>query len=93
LDFVTLKYTPGGSPVWVQRYDRPRHRDDTPAGISVDHQGNVFVAGTANGSYSDYATLKYSAGGTLLWERLLDGPRGRQDSVSALGVDANGNAL
>jgi hypothetical protein len=39
----------------------------------------------------DYATIKYDAQGSLLWERRYDGPDTSYDEAVALAVDASGN--
>jgi len=80
---------------WTALYNGPADRDESPAGMLRDGAGNLYVAGTstqANGS-TDILLLKYSASGTLLWERLFDGSAGGDDVATGLALDGVGNCV
>lgn len=95
-DFYTAKYAGAdGSLLWERRYDG-NGADDRPAGLQVDRQGNVVVAGSSAGWEGDvdFYTAKYAAAdGTLLWERRYNGPLNFSDHANALALDAQGNVL
>ena len=78
---------------WVARYNGPGNGYDWASAVAVDSDGNVYVTGESPGSgtYSDYATIKYAAAGTLLWERRYNGPGNGDDCAYPLAVDSDGN--
>ncbi|MBI4602845.1 MAG: hypothetical protein HY721_12885 [Planctomycetes bacterium] len=88
-DFVTLKYSPSGDLLWEARYDGPGGSEDWPAALAADAADNVYVTGFSRGAGTsgDYATLKYSPAGDLLWEARYDGPGNDWDEAAALAVD------
>ena len=92
-DYVTVKYSGVGVPLWTNRYDGPANDYDTPYAAAVDGEGNVFVTGTSagNGSCDDYATIKYSSAGVPLWTNRYDGPGNGCDAAYAVAVSSNGN--
>lgn len=61
-DFVSIKYAPNGDTLWVRRYNGPENFGDQGNAIGLDNNGNVFVAGTIDGSATglDFGTIKYS---------------------------------
>jgi len=60
-DLTSIKYNSDGVQQWVQTYDGPAHSTDSGFDITLDMQGNVYVAGsTDSGSGIDYATIKYA---------------------------------
>lgn len=70
-DIVTIKYNPLGDTAWVRTYNGSANSDDEGTAITVDGQGNVYVAGyvTLTLKYKDMILLKYNSSGTLLWAR------------------------
>jgi len=94
IDYVTIKYSGAGEPLWTNRYDGPANGVDEPSGIAVDSDGNVFVTGGSAGvgTFNDYATIKYSSTGDLLWENRYDYSISG-DWAAAIAVDGNGNVF
>ena len=92
-DFVTIKYDPNGTALWVARYAGPGGNDDFVRGIALDGQGNVYVTGSSVGLTTafDYATVKYSPDGLEQWVARYNGPGSYNDEPSGLAVDAQGN--
>ncbi|MCX6134952.1 MAG: SBBP repeat-containing protein [Ignavibacteriales bacterium] len=96
-DYLVLKYTATGTRIWERRYDGPRHEDDRVASIAADASGNIFVTGSSqlggtDPNWSDFSTLKYSPGGTLLWAKQYNGPANSGDMAYGIAVDDAGNA-
>jgi hypothetical protein len=92
-DYATIKYSPVGSVLWVRRYNGPGNGDDVATNIAVDELGNVYVTGFCSSSETstDYATIKYSPTGQLLWVRRYNGPGSYRDEGNALVLDHSGN--
>jgi outer membrane protein assembly factor BamB len=84
-DFITIKYSPGGTELWVRRYDSG-NGEDVPSAIACDESG-IYVTGTSNG---EYTTIKYDFSGVQQWVRSYNGGFG-SDSPADLIVDAAGN--
>ncbi len=85
LDFVVIKYFPNGDTAWVRRRDFGG--DDSPSGLAVDAQGNVYVSGTTGNNR--IATVKYSSTGQPVWSRMFDS----RAQGNGLGLDAEGNVI
>lgn len=95
-DVLTLKYSPGGTLVWSDRYDGPSSDYDEGRAIILDHSGNVYVTGLSrsNGklwSSDDYVTIKYSSAGIRQWIARYDGTGNEYDQAAAIALDASGN--
>ncbi len=96
-DYVTIKYSSAGVPVWTNRYGGPGNGNDVAAALAVDASGNVVVTGSseASDSYPDYATIKYSGAGLPLWTNRYryNGPEISLNNPCAVAVDASGNVF
>ncbi len=93
VDFATIKYSPAGKRLWVQRYDGLQSRDDNARAIAVDGSGNVFVTGIANRTDGDsIMTIKYNTNGKPLWSQRVDDQVSAIHQVGAIAVDGSGNA-
>lgn len=94
---VTLNIISGQvSTAWVNRYNGPGNGIDEACAVAVDDLGNVYVTGKseANGTYIDFATIKYNSEGVEQWVAWYDGPgTGVEDldSPYAMVVDDLGN--
>jgi len=91
-DYATIKYYPNGETAWVRRYDGPGGGWDVVCEVAVDNSSNVYVTGFSMDSTTDfdYATIRYSPDGEIVWVRRYDGPISRGDQASAMMVDASG---
>ena len=95
-DLTTIKYKPNGDTAWVRRYDGPGNSDDQAWALALDDSGNVYATGYSDRNISaainqDYATVKYSADGTIKWITRYNGPGDMGDVAYALAVDDSGN--
>jgi len=93
-DFVTIKYSPTGDEVWVQRWDSDFHQSDGARDIALDPFGNVLVSGLAyrGGNAWDCVTVKYDPAGVEQWASVYSGSLGDFDEGYALAVDNSGNS-
>lgn len=90
-DIATLKYTPAGAQVWVQRYDGGFNSDDRAYAMVLDDTANVYVAGfSKNASNTDYITVKYDSAGTQKFALRYNSQYNASDEVNAIAVK-NGN--
>jgi len=97
-DYVTIKYSSTGMPLWTNRYDGSASSDDHALAIAVDGNGNAFVTGVSastNGPLYryQYATIKYSSEGAPLWTNRYGGPANYDDWARAIAVDSSGNVF
>jgi hypothetical protein len=93
-DYVTIKYSSDGVPLWTNRYKGPANSEDYASAMAVDVGGNVIVTGFSyNGLSYDYATIKYSSGGLPLWTNRYNGSGNGTDLARAIAVDGSGNAF
>jgi uncharacterized delta-60 repeat protein len=92
-DYVTIKYSASGVPLWINRYNGPSNGDDHAKALAVDSSGNVFVTGSSSNASSglDWVTVAYSADGGPLWTNRYNGPGNGEDRASAIAVDSRGN--
>lgn len=84
-DFFTIKYNSDGNEKWISRYnggDKP----DYPSDICVDKEGNVYVTGY---SQITYTTVKYNANGEEEWVKNCSGVD--HGWASSIALDGWGN--
>jgi uncharacterized delta-60 repeat protein len=94
-DFITIKYDRNGKEEWARRYDGPGSGWDFGRRIVVTPDGCAYVTGDSTGANgdTDYATLKYSPDGTLLWCRRYDGEGGSADVALGLALRPGGGVV
>jgi hypothetical protein len=93
--FLTIKYSCAGEPLWTNRCNGPAKGWDAARGVAVDAAGNVLVTGafTAVDGWREYATIKLSSAGVLLWINHYHGPGKGDDIPCAVAIDANDNII
>jgi hypothetical protein len=94
-DYLVVKFGPDGTQRWAQRYDGPGVNSDFAEQVVADAAGNVYATGFSYGADFDYdwATLKFAADGTLLWERRLDAPGRSDDRAADMALLPGGNVV
>lgn len=92
-DFLTISYTSEGVERWVARYNGPGNGEARVAGIAVDRNGGVYVAGATaefNATMA-FTTIKYDHLGIRQWVARDIDPARRNCFVNALALDNSGN--
>ncbi|MFN8510573.1 MAG: SBBP repeat-containing protein [Deinococcaceae bacterium] len=92
-DVFIRKYRSGGSVLWEKQFGTPNA--DFSAFVTTDLDGNVYVAGTTEGTFPEQRKMgledafiqKYSSAGVLLWTRQFGTIS--KDGVSAIVSDNN----
>lgn len=82
-------------PNWVARHNGSANNSDYTSDIAVDSNGNVVVSGyvkTINSNY-DFATIKYSPQGSVLWTRIFNRNNTDNDYAMACAIDSNNNVF
>ncbi len=94
-DYLTIKYSSAGVPVWTNRYNGPGNDWDQPGGIAVDSNNDVVVTGytMGSGSSQDATTIKYSSAGVPLWTNCYNGPGNGIDGGNAVAVGSNNSII
>src|SRR6185437_4636212 len=93
-NYVTIKYSSAGVPLWTNIFNGVENGSDTANAIAVNEVGDVCVTGYTTGTnfrYTDYATIKYSAAGLPLWTNIYNGPANGSDAAIAVKLDGVGN--
>ncbi len=89
-DYVTIKYSSAGAPLWTNRYASAGGGNDQAYAMTVDRSNNVVVTGSSLG---DYATVAYSSAGVPLWTNRYNGPANSLDVALAIAADGSNNVI
>jgi beta-propeller repeat-containing protein len=84
-DYLTVKYSPEGSEVWVTQY----HADGNSVAraLALDSSRNVYVTGQSSGGFT---TVKYDSNGSEVLVAHYSGPGG-SDWPNRIAVDSQDN--
>jgi hypothetical protein len=99
-DFLTVKYSPTGEQLWVNRYDSlPGNRNDQAAELEINAAGDCFVMGLSDAFSNGYTILQKinGASGTTAWTKNLN-PYDEQEKdleyrPYAMKLDPSGNVV
>lgn len=88
-DYITIKYTKSGEPLWTNRYNGDFDGDDKATALAIDSSENVYVTGCSlgKGSQMDIVTIKYSSDGFGLWTNRFDGSSKQDDCATSVAVN------
>ena len=93
-DFAVVKINSEGDTLWMRIYNglgNGETNHDNPAAITIDNNDNVILTGKSSNLSSNYfSTIKYSAGGVFLWERIYSNPQNGEGGADIL-TDNAGN--
>jgi len=91
-DFVIVKYSPAGMQLWAKSYNGPANGNEFMNAMIIDAAGNIYAAGKSRGAVNDdYAAVKFSPAGTLLWSARYEGSG--VDEAVGLTVDQQGSVI
>ncbi len=92
-DYVTIKYSSDGVPLWVNTYNGPANGGDVAYDLKLDGSGNVYVTGQSDGGSTgvDYATIKYSPAGVQQWVQRYNSSYNGGDFANAMAVTSAGD--
>ena len=89
------KYNNNGERIWRKKYSFPGSAGvDRFGGFTMDRSGNIIVTGRSksNTTFYDFATIKYSNNGDLIWSRRYNGPSSYSfDDAEGVTADIFGN--
>jgi hypothetical protein len=87
-------YKADGTLHWSSNYNTSGTYNDYGSNLVEDANGNIYVCGmTDNGGITniDMVVLKYTSGGSLVWNATYNSPFSKNDIASSLAVDGNLN--
>jgi hypothetical protein len=87
-----IAVTADGDKLWVSRVNGPSNFVDAGNDVAADAAGYVYVIGyLTTATQYDYATVKLTPGGEIVWTSLYDGPVSSFDTGRGITVDEMGN--
>ena len=89
------KYNNNGERIWRKKYSFPGSAGvDRFGGFTMDRSGNIIITGRSksNTTFYDFATIKYSNNGDIIWSRRYNGPSSYSfDDAEGVTADIFGN--
>ncbi len=94
-DMTTVKYDSTGKQVWLRRYAENPEGDNIGTAIAVNAAGEAYVAGYVLGTdgSEDWAIIKYSSLGSILWNAQYAGASASADVPIAIKLDSHENLI
>jgi hypothetical protein len=94
-DITTIKYDNTGMQVWLQRYAGNAAGDNGGTGIVLTAAGEAYVAGYVLGTDGspDWAVIKYSSSGSVIWKTHYAGASASADVPVAIKLDSHENLI
>ncbi len=93
MDYLTIKYSNSGVPIWTQRFNGAGNWHDFVNAMAIDDSGNVYVTGTSFGGgftpTNNYLTIKYNRAGVQQWIEEFDRAV-NYDEATAITTDDSG---
>lgn len=88
-DIYTIKYDgAAGRILWAARYNGPENKDDRPAAVMIDADGDAVITGVSS---TNIFTTKYAIGtGAPLWERKISGQDLLSNGASSITASGDG---
>jgi hypothetical protein len=84
---TVIKYSSGGSQLWVRSYNSTINGDDEALAIAVDRNLNVYITGFVTLVNTDIYTIKFNSSGTPQWNRFIQGTAVEDDKAYAITID------
>lgn len=89
-DFTVRKYSSSGANTWSNTYSNGASFNDEAFAVAIASGGEVYVSGKSqNSSNYDFATIKYTSGGTRSWVKRFNS--GGTDLGQVVTFDSIGN--
>jgi len=92
-DFVTIKYSPEGDILWLQRFSEGTNSSEGARHIEIDKNGDIYVMGYCiePSTGFDFALVKYRPSGEIVWSNRYDSDGHGNDEPMAMELDQSGN--
>ena len=94
---LVVSFTPAGVQRWADRFGVSA---GNPVALAIDDSGNIYAAGNVGHGGSDgvgpileWAIVKYSSNGRVLWEQHHTGDPSLDSRVTSIQLDSQGNPI
>lgn len=92
-DCTTIKYSPGGTEIWVKRFSAAGgNTTEFGYALAGDSNGNIYVTGYSVVNFNqDFLLIKYNSAGDTVWTRKYNGPDADTDIAYYIAVHDTNN--